>query len=268
MKEILIKIFTYDLLFRLKTYYNFLISIFYLGQKYHCPNCNTNFKKLLPCGLNQKVLNELEVIGSGLRDNCLCPRCNSIDRERLIYLYLKYKTHVFSENITMLHVAPRYSLKKIFKKHKNINYIAGDKFEKGYNYTKDVIHIDLTSLNFDDEYFDVIICNHVLEHIPDDIKALKEIYRVLKKDGFAILQVPLSLKLDKTLEGVANNEEERLKYYGQKDHYRIYAKDYFINLENCNFVVNAINPNDAELNFDTQKYALNPKEDLIIVYKS
>jgi len=268
MKKILIKIFSYDLLFKLKNYYNFFKSYIYLGNKYYCPNCETSFRKLLPCGINQKVLNDLEVIGSGLRNNCLCPRCNSIDRERLIYLYLKEKTNVFTENIKMLHVAPRYSLKKIFKKHKNIIYIAGDKYQQGYYYTKDVIYIDLTSISFEDEYFDVIICNHVLEHIPDDISAIKEIHRVLKKDGFAILQVPLSLKLDKTLEGIANTEEERLLEYGQKDHYRIYAKDYFSKLENCNFVVNIINPNDAEFNLDTDKYALNPKEDLIIVYKS
>jgi len=268
MKKLLIKIFTYDLLFKLKNFYNYLISFLYLGNKFYCPNCDTSFKKMLPCGINQKILNELEVIGSGFRRNCLCPRCNSIDRERLIYLYLKEKTNVFTENITMLHVAPRNSLKKIFKKHKNIKYIAGDKYELGYNYTKDVIRIDLTSLKFDDEFYDVIVCNHVLEHIEDDLKALKEIHRVLKKDGFAILQVPISTKLEKTLEGIAQNEEERLLQYGQKDHFRIYAKDYFLKLESCNFVVNKINPNDSELNFDTQKYALNPQEDLIIVYKS
>ncbi len=267
MKKILIKIIPYPILLKIKYLNQFIISYLFLGNKYYCPICKTKFRKMLNCGEKAEILKELKVIGSGVRSNCLCPRCLSNDRERLVFQYLKDKTTLFTEKNTLLHIAPRQSFNNVFKNYKNIKYFPGDKFEKGYHYSKDVIELDITKLNFEDNFFDVIICNHVLEHIPDDIKALNELYRVLKPNGYAILQVPISLKLEKTIEIEANTEEDRIKFFGQSDHYRIYAKDYFKRLEDCNFKVKLYNPNDNDWNLNINKYGLNKLEYVIVAYK-
>lgn len=267
MKKTLLKILPFSLLLNLKIVKQYLVSILFLGNKYQCPNCNTGFRKMFKCGQEEAVLEKYQVIGSGIRENCLCPRCYSIDRERLIYLYLSKKTNIFSENIKLLHIAPRQSLRKIFKNSHNITYYQGDKYEEGYHYPKDVIALDITELNYKDNYFDVIICNHVLEHIPNDFQAMKELYRVLKPNGFAILQVPISLKLNETFEIKSNTAEERKQLYGQFDHYRIYAKDFTNRLESCNFRVSLYYPADIEKNLDTERFGLNKSEYLIVANK-
>lgn len=267
MKKLIIKFLPYAFIISIKKLIRYLNSFFYSGNKFYCPNCNSNFKKLLNCGQHEIVLEIQEVVGSGLRRNCLCPRCHSLDRERLIYLFLQHKTDVFNKKISLLHIAPRQSLKKIFKRAKNISYYQGDKYEEGYNYPKEVIKLDITNLDFADNTFDVIICNHVLEHIQNDYQAIKELYRVMKPGGFGIIQVPLSLKLEKTFEVDAKNADERRRLFGQSDHFRIYAKDFKERLEKCNFEVNLYNPTDPDWNIDTELYALNKSEDLIVVNK-
>jgi len=267
MKKYILKFIPYSVVMNLKYIKQYFISFLYSGSKFNCPNCNGSFRKMFYCGQNEDILTKLEVIGSGIRKNCLCPRCYSIDRERLIYLFLSQKTNIFSEKTRLLHIAPRPSLRKIFNKSKNIEYFKGDKFEEGYHYSKDVIELDITKLKFENDFFDIIICNHVLEHIPDDLQAINELYRVLKPGGFAILQVPLSLKLEKTYEVKTDTAQERKKLFGQSDHYRIYAKDFINKLESCNFNVNLYNPNDLDWNLDTEKYGLNNLEDLIVANK-
>lgn len=267
MKKLILKVLPFSIILKVKALFRYLNSFLYLGNNFLCPNCNTRFKKMLNCGQYEAVLEEQNVIGSGIRTNCLCPRCHSLDRERLVYLYLLQKTDVFNKKIKLLHIAPRESLKNIFKKAKNISYYQGDKYEVGYHYPKDVIELDITKLNFEDNYFDVIICNHVLEHIPNDYQAINELYRVMKPGSFGIIQVPLSLKLEKTFEVKTKNENERRKLFGQSDHYRIYAKDFKTRLENANFEVNLYNPSDLEWNIDTELYGLNKLEDLIVVNK-
>ncbi len=267
MKKILLKMLPFSFLLNLKIIMQYFISILFLGNKYHCPNCSTSFRKMFKCGQEEAVLEKYQVIGSGIRENCLCPRCYSIDRERLIYLYLSKKTNIFSDNINLLHIAPRQSLRKIFKNSQNISYYQGDKYEEGYHYPKDVIELDITELNFKDNYFDAIICNHVLEHIPNDYQAIKELYRVLKPTGYAILQVPISLKLNETYEVKTNTAEERRQLFGQSDHYRIYAKDFADRLQSCKFNVSIFYPTDIDRNIDIVKFGLNKSEYLIVAKK-
>ena len=117
-------------------------------------------------------------------------------------------------------------------------YLCGDLFAEGYNYPSLVKKLDVTNLPFKNDHFDLIICNHVLEHINEDTKAIKEIYRVLKNNGKAILQVPISFKIDKTFEDsrVTSPKQREIKF-GQNDHVRVYGKDYVNRLESCGFSV-------------------------------
>jgi len=113
----------------------------------------------------------------------LCPRCHSSDRERLVYWYIVNKTNILHSQkiIKLLHIAPEKNLQKVLKVFSKIKYISGD-----LNPLVADRKIDITDINFEDDYFDFIICNHVLEHIVDDRKAMSELFTVLRPEGFAI----------------------------------------------------------------------------------
>ena len=149
-----------------------LISIFYLGNNVTCPICESNFRKFFPYG--RKV-----------RDNALCTNCLSLERHRLIYIYLRRKTSILSGNNKILHIAPEACLIKKFKENSNIEYITADLSSPLAD-----IKMDIHNMPFEDENFNFVMCNHVLEHVDDDIRALEEIRRVLKKGGKGIIQVP------------------------------------------------------------------------------
>ena len=167
----------------------------------------------------------------------LCPQCHSTDRERLVYWYITKKSDILnsSKNIRLLHVAPEKSLERILKSFSHIEYISGD-LNPLMNYD---IRLDITDMNFEDNFFDVIICSHVLEYIVEDRKAMRELFRVLRPESFAILQVPISKNAKETFEDftiIAPNERE--KYFGQEDHVKIYGKNYKNRLESVGFKLN------------------------------
>jgi len=212
--------------------YNYSKSLYLFGFKYHCNFCNGHFRKLLQVGLKNDIA--INLIGGGLRYS-LCPRCHSSDRERLVYWYIVNKTNILhsQKTIKLLHIAPEKNLQKALKASTKIKYISGD-----LNPLVADRKIDITDINFEDDYFDFIICN-VLEHIVDDQKAMREFFRVLRPKGFAILQVPISKKAKETFENFTiTSPEEREKYFGQKDHVRIYGKGYRKRLEDVGFKVN------------------------------
>ena len=240
-------------------YHNFI----YFGNKVNCPFCGGHFRKFLSAGLDIPVFKAKNVIGGGRRLNAMCPRCYSYDRERLIYLYLERKTNIFHGNIKMLHVAPERNLQKVLMAHPNIDYLSID-----LNSPLAMIRMDVTDIKYEDNSFDVIICNHVLEHIPDDRKAMSELYRVLKPGGWAILQVPISLSLDKTYEDpTIKTPEEREKVFGQSDHVRIYAKDYKDRLESVGFFVEVYSFAEEFGESVVSKYGLLKNESIYICSK-
>lgn len=211
-------------------------------------------------GLNNPVLKENKVIGGVRRLNSRCPRCLSFDRERLVYLYLKNKTSVFSDRIKLLHMAPERNLQKALRASNSIDYVSADLNSPLAEFKRDI-----TNIKYKDCIFDVIICNHVLEHIPNDKKAMAELYRVLKVGGWAILQVPVSLKLQKTYEdSTITTPEEREKAFGQKDHVRIYGKDYEDRLKQAGFSVDVYDFVKELGEPLANKYALLKKEKLYI----
>jgi len=148
----------------------------------------------------------------------------------------------------------------VLKTFSKTKYISGD-----LNPLKAEKVIDVTNIQFHDNYFDFIICNHLLEHIQDDRKAMRELFRVLRPKGFAILQVPISKYNKETFEDFSiTSPEERKKYFGQKDHVRIYGKDYKERLESVGFKVNLYDiKNDLSIK-DIKKYGLNEEEILYI----
>jgi len=202
-------------------------------------------------------------LGGGYR-YALCPRCHSTDRERLIYWYIVNKTNILysQKTIKLLHIAPEKNLQKALKAFSKIKYISGD-----LNPLVADRKIDITNINFENDYFDFIICNHVLEHIVDDRKAMSELFRVLKPEGFAILQVPISKKAKETFEDFSiTTPGEREKYFGQKDHVRIYGKDYKERLKSVGFKVELYDIK-KDLNIkEVKKLRLNREEILYIGY--
>jgi SAM-dependent methyltransferase len=204
----------------LRDIYFSLRPLWYLGNKRTCPCCNWRFRKFLP-------------YGPIIRDDVLCPRCGSLERHRLLILYLKNRTNFFEDDLKVLDIAPMEFFQKMCKKMKNIDYISADIASE-----LAMMKMDITDIQLDDNQFDCIICYHVFEHIIDDIKAMREIYRVLKPGGWAILQVPIDNSLDKTLEDpTITSPEERARIFGQDDHVRIYGKDYKERLESAGFIV-------------------------------
>jgi SAM-dependent methyltransferase len=203
---------------------------------------------------------EKQVVGGGRR-YAKCLYCGSTDRERLVYLYLKNHTDIFQKmDKKVLHIAPERNLKKVLKLQFDKGYIAADKLAKGYCYARNTIQMDITAIQFPNNTFDLIICNHVLEHIVDDNLAISELYRVLTPNGIAILQSPVSKILKQTYQDFTiTTPQKRKKHFGQFDHVRIYGQDYTNRLEKGGFTVTRANISTQYTN-----NALNPDEDIFV----
>jgi SAM-dependent methyltransferase len=243
----------------------YVASLKYLGNKYECPFCERSYSMLLPDGFDFPVLKEKQVISGIRRLHSKCPRCRSDHRERLIYLFLyKVKQEIFSRNIKLLHVAPEKNLALKLKSCPNIDYLSIDLDSPLAD-----LKMDITDIKLDNDTFDIIICNHVLEHIPDDEKTMRELYRVLKQGGFAILQVPISYSIEATLEdSTIINPKEREIVFGQWNHVRIYGKDYILRLEKAGFTVNICDySKEIGSNQDVLKYELDKDEKIFLCSK-
>jgi SAM-dependent methyltransferase len=208
------------------------LRIIWYGRKYKCNVCSSSIRKWKPLGYDFQVIQKYRIAGSGKRD-ALCPVCGSSDRVRLLLYFLQRKTELFNQPLKVLHIAPEPSLEYIIEKVDTIDYLTAD-----LNPENVMMQLDITSAPFPDATFDAIICNHVLEHIPDDARAMKELFRVLKPKGWAVLQVPISLNLDKTFEDFSITDAKgREEAFGQKDHVRIYGRDYTDRLQKAGFFV-------------------------------
>ncbi len=239
-------------------------KIILLGKK--CCLCQARFYEFLPTGTDAKVWEDYQGIGAGKR-KAICPHCGSSDRERLIYIYIRDKylpTHQ-EKKVKCLHIAPESELSNYLRSQSIIDYTAGDKRCEGYDYPDFVRSIDIMNLSsIADNTYDLVICNHVLEHVENDIVAMQEIRRVLKPRGIAILQVPYALKLEETYEDPSKDTpSSRFEAYGQSDHLRLYGMDYPKRLEHAGFHVEKINSPALYC----RKYGLNKDEILFICHK-
>ena len=224
MIKLILKIFPRTFLIKFSFIFQPILGILLSGDKFTDPIDGKSFRKFLSYGYNK------------LRKNALSPSTLSLERHRLLWLYLKNETVLFEKKIKLLHFAPEQAFYKRFKKLRNIQYDTID-----INSPLAKIKADICDLPIKENTYDFILCNHVLEHVLDDNKAMSELYRVLKKGGTGIFQVPIDMKREKTFQDDSITDKlERNKIFGQYDHVRVYGKDYFKKLEDTGFKVQQI----------------------------
>lgn len=239
------------LLIRLSYVVRPVLALALKGNKYTDPIDGKSFRNFLPYGYGHQ------------RNNVLSPSTLSLERHRLLWLYLKNETDFFTAPKKVLHFAPEQAFYKRFRKQANLNYTTTDL----YSPLADV-KADICNLPFEDNSYGLILCNHVLEHIPDDIKAMQELYRVMKPGGMGIFQIPQDLSRETTFEDDSiTDPKERAKIFGQYDHVRVYGRDYFDKLRSIGFRVveedytKKLSPQDVE------RFCLAKGEIIPIVYK-
>lgn len=228
-----------------------VLAFFLKGDTYTDPIDGKSFRTFLPYGYGKQ------------RDNALSPSTLSLERHRLLWLYLKNETDFFSAEKKVLHFAPEQAFYKRFKKMKYLDYITTD-----LNSPLADVKADICNLPFSDNEFDVILCNHVLEHIPDDTKAIQELYRVLKPGGMGIFQIPQDLSRKTTFEDNSiTDKKERAKIFGQYDHVRVYGRDYFDKLRSIGFKVEEVDYTSKLSEEEITRYCLSKGEIIPVVTK-
>ena len=207
------------LLISMSIWFRPLIKLYFKGNQFTDPIDGSSYRKFLSYGYQN------------LRENALCPGTPSLERHRLLWLYLTRKTNFLNQSLKVLHIAPEQVFYTKFKAIKDWEYTTTDLHSPLAD-----IKADICALPFNNDQYDLIFCNHVLEHIPDDKKAMEELYRVLKKGGTLIAQVPLNEELDETFEDdTITDKKERTRIFGQYDHVRVYGKDYYTRLNTVGF---------------------------------
>jgi SAM-dependent methyltransferase len=227
------------------------LAYFLKGSTYTDPIDGKSFKSFLPYGYGTQ------------RNNVLSPSTLSLERHRLLWLYLKNETNFFSSEKKVLHFAPEQAFYKRFKKMKHLDYVTTD-----LNSPLADVKADICNLPFKNDEFDMILCNHVLEHIPDDTKAMQELYRVMKVGGIGIFQIPQDLSRATTFQDNSiTDKKERAKIFGQYDHVRIYGRDYFNKLRSIGFKVEEVDYTSNLSEEDIARYCLAKGEIIPVVSK-
>lgn len=242
MKRILKRLINRKKRLFLRRTFNIFRGYYYTGKRYYCVCCNHSFSKFLSFGNIERY-------------NAKCPRCESLERTRLLQYYLKNETDIFSKNKDILHFAPEYMLSKSLKTYSQ-NYISVD-IEKG---VADRVE-DIQNLNFKNQTFDYLICSCVLGHVPNETKAIDEIYRVLKIGGRAFVLTVIDLNNINTFEDPnITSEDDKLKFYGEKDLLRLHGRDFINRLRRPIGTVKEI---DYAVNFkqeDRNRFSLGNKQ--------
>jgi hypothetical protein len=224
----------------------------YMGNQVYCPCCDSDFRCFIPCG-------------SPPHQNGICPRCDALNRHRLLWLYLHNCTNLFHDRLRVLHFAPEVIIQKRLRACPNLDYTSAD-LDSPFA----MVRMDITQIPYAENTVDIILCSHILEHIPDDHKAMTELYRILKSGGWAIIQVPIiDPERAETFEAPdVVDPRERYRLFGQADHVRIYGHDFKNRLERSGFTVQQ-NFYALELGPAlTQRYGLLEEEDMFYCTKT
>jgi SAM-dependent methyltransferase len=226
-------------------------AVYSLGNDVECPICGSTYSKFLPFN----------------RPNALCHTCHSLERHRLVYLYLKNKTTFFDgQNLDILHFAPEKCLHDVIRKHPQLHYQTADlmtTYIDAIGVMPDHV-MSVTDIKFADETFDVVLCNHVFELVSDDAQGMREIFRVLKPNSYAIIQAAVNNQLEKTAETAHLSGEERKRIAGAHQHVRRYGRDYRQRLAAAGFEVEV---SDYVQQLDAKRYGLMPHEDVYVCWK-
>lgn len=240
------------LLIRLSYPFKLIAPLLYKGNKVECPVCERSFSKFLSYG--SEVAH---------RESVLCPYDLTLERHRLMWLYLKSESNFFTDNLEVLHIAPEQCFHKTFKNQKNLSYLTGDLVSPIAD-----MHFDLHSIPLEENRFDVIFCNHVLEHVNDAMQCIRELNRVMKPGGWGIFQVPQDFSREETYEDKSiTSPEEREKHFWQKDHVRLFGKDYPDWLKKAGFEITEYIPSDHFSEAEIARFRLMEKEVLYIAQK-
>ena len=233
-----------------------VVGLLYLGKGKQCPLCGCQRRKFLPYGYVTS------------RENALCPNCLSLERHRLLWLWLLRESDIGRGAMALprlLHIAPEVALMRKFKKmyaREAERYVTADLESPLAD-----MHFDVQQIPLEDESFDAIICNHIMEHVEDDRKALKELYRIMRRGGWGVILSPVELEREKTFEDdTITDRAERTRIFGQYDHRRIYGRDYAERLREAGFEVYDIDYKNELSKAEQELYAL-PADHLYIVCK-
>jgi SAM-dependent methyltransferase len=238
--KFLLNFFPRNWLIKISIWLRPIIKFYFKGNKFIDPIDGSSYRRFLPYGYQN------------IRLNALCPGTLSLERHRLLWLYLYRETDFLKLPLNVLHIAPEQVFYKKFKSFNHWKYITADLYSPLAD-----IKVDICKLPFEEGYYDLILCNHVLEHIPDDKQAMKELCRVLKKGGTLIAQVPLDDNLDTTFEDSSiTDPNERSQIFGQYDHVRIYGKDFFSFLNQAGFKSKGIPYAEKLTEIEIKKYSL------------
>lgn len=226
-----------------------VMGLAYMGRGVECPICGSRYRKFMPYGYAVQ------------RDNALCPWCLALERHRLMWLYLQNETDFFDsksenfENRKILHVAPEYCFIKRFEKLYGENYVTAD-IESPLAKVK----MDIQNIPFADESFDIVFCNHILEHVENDRLAMSEMFRIMRPGGWGIMLSPVNFSRETTYEDASITDPgQRELHFGQKDHLRDYGCDYAARLADVGFDVEEINYVRYFSPEEVRLYALRPE---------
>lgn len=230
-----------------------LVGLWYRGNRYECPLCGRRYRKLLPYGYVTS------------RENALCPHCLSLERHRLLWLYLERETTLFESLPQLLHIAPEVCLMRHLKPH----YKSSPERYQTADLESPLadLHFDIQQIPLADESFDVVICNHLMEHVEDDLRAMRELHRILKRGGWGVLLSPVDLQRATTFEDDSiTDPKERTRIFGQYDHRRLYGNDFADRLRKAGFEVEDLDYAARLTPEERTHYAL-PEDHIYVIHK-
>ncbi len=201
-------------------------KVVFFGSRHYCPVCRSHVRVF-------------RVHGTERRANARCPVCGCVERLRFMWLFLDHRKDLFeAQHVTLLHFAPERVFQDRYRQMPAVEYVSAD-----IDPARAMVQMDITDIQYPDNTFDIIHCSHVLEHVPDDIQAMRQLCRVLKHGGYAIVSVPTTAK--ETFEGPSvTTPAERERTYGQYDHLRRYGPDVEQRLNKAGFDVQCVRPQD------------------------
>ena len=237
-----------------------VVGLFYAGRGRQCPVCGAQRRRFLPYGYVTQ------------REDALCPSCLSLERHRALWLLLfgadggDAPQHGLKFAGRLLHIAPEVCFKR--RLQRIMRRAGGEYVTADLESPLADLHFDVQQIPLADGWADIIICNHLLEHVADDRRALSELYRVMAADGWGVVTVPVDTEREHTFEDDSvTDPAERTRIFGQYDHRRIYGRDYAQRLREAGFVVREVDIAAGLSDAECRLYAVRRGEPIYIVTK-